>query len=173
MQEKLAAITTNRLRLEAMTLERSAAELRSHDELAAMLNCRLPEAWPPGEYDLAAMEFFRDLLNADPALAGWLAWHAIERASGLLIGSGGYFGRPDENGAIELGISIAEEHRRRGFASEILEALIARAFAQTQVTRAQAHAAENNVASQNLLHRCGFRATGAVEENGLLFVRER
>ena len=66
-------IETQRLTLIPTTLEHIRTELEEPSRLGALLGVRVPEGWPPGEYDRDAMEFFRSLLESDAQrYEGWL-----------------------------------------------------------------------------------------------------
>jgi RimJ/RimL family protein N-acetyltransferase len=159
-------IPTERLDLVATTLAHLDAELAGAGGLSSLLGARVPPDWPPGLYDRDAMRFFHDRLTAlGDAAAGWFGWYAIARATGsapaTLVGSGGYMGPPDADGTVEIGYSVVESGRRRGYATEMVRALVARAVATPGVTRVVAEARTDNPASQRVLERCGFRLEGA------------
>ena len=48
---------------EAATLDHLCAEIEAPAKLASMLGIDVPAGWPPGEYDRAAQEFFRDRME--------------------------------------------------------------------------------------------------------------
>ena len=158
-------LETSRLRLVAATIAHLDAELAGGGGLATLLGARIPSGWPPGLHDAEAVRFFRARLLADgAAAAGWYAWYAIAHSEGgapaTLIGSGGYMGPPAPDGTVEIGYSVVESERRRGYASEMVGALVARALAQPGVTRVVAEARTDNAPSQGVLVRCDFRLEG-------------
>jgi [ribosomal protein S5]-alanine N-acetyltransferase len=166
-------ITTARLELIATTLTHLRCELERPGGLSALLGVEVPQSWPPGQYDRDAMEFFKDQLEkGGVGAAGWYGWYALRRAGnegpGILIGCGGYFGPPDEDGVVEVGFSVIPELRQRGYATEIVSALVAHAFSFPGVQRIHAHAAANNAASIRVLVRNGFRNTDSLGEASLL-----
>jgi RimJ/RimL family protein N-acetyltransferase len=57
---------------------------------------------------------------------------------------------------VELGYSVAPEHQRRGYATEIVTLLVAHARADARVRTLQAHTTAANVASVRVLERTGF-----------------
>jgi RimJ/RimL family protein N-acetyltransferase len=67
----------------------------------------------------------------------------------------------------EIGYWIAAGERRRGFASEAAQAMLARVFLEGGAARAQAWVRPENHASLGVLRRAGFRRIG----NGLRFSR--
>lgn len=153
----------------AATLKHVRVELESPERLSSLLDARVSSAWPTGEYDRAAMEFFRARLEeGGEEVEGWYGWYAVRKADAqgprALVGAGGYLGPPDSEGVVEIGYSVLPEWRRRGYASEMVQALLERAFSHAQVTKVIAHTAESNPASIGVLLRCGFLAAGAGRE---------
>jgi RimJ/RimL family protein N-acetyltransferase len=171
-------LRTERLDLVAASVAHHEAELGSSRELGDLLGAIVPEGWPPGEYDRPAIEFFRDRLAEDPSAVGWLAWYAVRRPEGrgepVVVASGGYFGPPDGEGSVEVGYSVLPEFQGRGYATEIVRALVDRALSRPEIARVFARAQEANAASVKVLLRCGFVVYGPAEEPGLVrFVRTR
>jgi len=169
-------IRTERLDLIAAALVHIEAELESPQRLAGLLNARVPEGWPPGEYDRPAIEFFRNCLIENPGAEGWYGWYAIERPTGggqaTLLGAGGYFGPPDADGVVEIGYSILPAFGGRGFATELVRALVARAFSTGGIRRVIAHTHPGNVGSVKVLERSGFVPAGPGREPGTVrFIR--
>lgn len=117
------------------------------------------------------MEFFLSCFESGgKAAQGWYGWYAIniEPASGKrsLVGSGGYFGPPDRNGIVEIGYSVLPEWQRRGYATEIVKALVDRAFCFEQTSLIIAHTSPDNQASKKVLVAGGFNEIGMEEEAG-------
>lgn len=161
---------TERLDLVAATLPHVQAELESTAALARLLEAEIPSSWPPGEYDRSALEFFFARLSEDPHAAGWYGWYAIRRpVEGMeraLIGAGGYLGPPGTDGVVEIGYSIASEVQSRGYATEMVDALVARAFARGKVTRVIANTTIANIGSTRVLEKCGFDLTARQSDSG-------
>ena len=91
-------LSTNRLDLVAATLDHVLAELESNARLAALLIAKVDSAWPPGEYDRQAQEFFRGKLQeGGDATVGWYSWYVILRGdsdeSSVLVGAAGFLGK--------------------------------------------------------------------------------
>lgn len=149
-------IETARLRLLAAGLEHAEAELLEPNGLGELLGVALPDGWPPGEVDRGALEYFRDAhRRGGEAVRGWLSWYALTRDGRELVACGGYVGRPD-GGRVEIGYSVVAAFQRRGFATELADGLVRRAFEQPDVHLVFAHAFDANVASTGVLRRCGF-----------------
>lgn len=143
--------------------------MESPASLGRLLQAAVPASWPPGEYDRSAMEFFHAQLSEDGAAVGWYGWYAIHRpvdGDGVVVGSGGYLGPPGPDGVAEVGYSIAPEFRARGFATELVQALVSRAFSVKGVVRVIAHTTATNPVSIKVLERCGFTLAGDGTEPG-------
>ena len=165
----MLTIRTERLDLVAATLDHLEAELRSPSELARLLGARVPAGWPPGEYDRQAMELFRARLAEDGGNAGWYGWYAILRPAGCqggtVIGAGGFLGPPAADGTVEIGYSIVPAFEGQGLATELVRALVGRAFSAPGVMRVIAHTRPDNIGSAKVLERCGFSLAGPDSES--------
>jgi RimJ/RimL family protein N-acetyltransferase len=164
-------LKSSRLEFVAASIALLDAELDAPEQLAALLGARMPEHWPPGEWDRDAMEFFRDRLReGGDAAAGWYGWYALRRAAGgspaTLVGSGGYFGPPAVDGTVEIGYSVVPEARGQGIATEMIGALADRALGTDGVRRVIAHVRPDNEPSQRALTRAGFARTGGARPTG-------
>jgi RimJ/RimL family protein N-acetyltransferase len=76
---------------------------------------------------------------------------------GVVIGDCGTVG-PVDYGAVEIGFGLAEEHRRRGYGTELVAGLSAWLLAQGGISRVVAITATGNIASRVVLERAGFVA---------------
>ena len=166
-------LESHRLTLIASTLAHLRTELESPEQLSRLFNAVVSPAWPTGEYDRDAMEFFRARLEeGGAAVEGWYGWYAVRAADQegprALVGGAGYFGPPDESGTVEVGYSVLPEWQRRGYASEMVQTLVDHAFTFANVERIIAHTTEANPASIAVLLRCGFHRAEAGRETGTL-----
>ncbi|MDR3754812.1 MAG: GNAT family N-acetyltransferase [Terracidiphilus sp.] len=170
-------IRTRRFRLVSATAELLRFELDDPAAFAARLDARMPDDWPPGEYDRDAIQFFLDrtIAGGDSA-AGWYGWYLLfdeeDGGKSLLVGCAGYLGPPDEAGRVEIGYSICEDWRGQGVAKEIVGGLVENA-GQRGVQTVQAHANPENAASIAVLLACGFRPAAEEDSNQLLFAISR
>lgn len=169
-------LTGRRLTLIATTLDHLDAELAGGPAaLGSMLHAAVPPSWPPGEYDRDALHFFHAQLTAGgPGAVGWYGWYAVTGMGAdapALVGAGGFFGPPDAAGVVEVGYSVAPEHRGRGYATELVQLLVAHARRDSRVRTIQAHTTTANAASVRVLERTGFRRTGAAASDPTAQVR--
>jgi ribosomal-protein-alanine N-acetyltransferase len=165
----IQSIRSARLELVPATLAHVEAEIESPEALGRLLSATIPASWPPGEYDRSAMEFFRARLSEDPASVEWYGWYAVQRFEGgrsVVIGAAGYLGPPGSDGTVEVGYSIAPEFQAQAYATEIVQALVTRAWSIPVVNRVIAHTQPSNVGSVKVLERCGFRVVDPGGESG-------
>jgi len=166
-----ADILTARLRLLATTADHLRIELDHPEKLGAALGVHVPEGWPPGLYDQDAMRFFlaKAIEGGDDAL-GWFGWYAIcrekDESQPKLVAAGGYFGPPTPEGDIEIGYSVVEQERCKGYATELVKALVTRAFESNSVKRVFAEVDQTNHGSIKVLERSGFVRFGPGREEG-------
>ena len=131
--------------------------------------------WDPADEDARA--FFVARLRADAAALGWWAWVA-RLESGEEVGNGGFGGPAGPDRRLTVGYAIHEEHRGRGYATEVLELLTSWALARPEVDFVRATIRPDNTASLRVAEKAGFERTGEVvadDEHGelLVFVRRR
>ncbi|MGH7718341.1 MAG: GNAT family N-acetyltransferase [Gemmatimonadaceae bacterium] len=164
-------VHTRRLSLVPSTAELARGELRGPAALGELLGVHVPEVWPPDLYDEGAIGYWLSLLENDPSSAGWCAYYFVLRDASpraTLIGAGGYKGKPDIEGTVEIGYSILAAYRRRGFASEAAGGLVANAFEDGRVTRVIAETLPELGASIGVLEKNGFRLIGDGSEPGVI-----
>lgn len=165
-------IRTRRLDLVPATVRLLSAELESIDSLGILLGADVPEGWPPGQYDREAITFFRDRVNEDPDAAGWYCWYALlrtdEKRGRTLVGAGGYFGPPNPDGLLEIGYSIVAAYEGRGYAAELVRALVEHGFSDSRVQRVIAHTMKDNPGSIRVLEHAGFTSIGPTADPCLL-----
>jgi [ribosomal protein S5]-alanine N-acetyltransferase len=175
--KQLIKYSTKRLDLIAADLELINAELNSINRFAEILSVNVDAGWPPGEYDRGAQEYFRDqFIKYGEEIIGWLGWYVIKRPeqseSAVLIAAAGFFGPPDDLGCVEIGYSVVPAYRGKGFAVEIVDALIEIARKDPRVKKIIARTNEDNIASQKVLENNGFIYKGKTEEDKLLFEKK-
>ena len=95
-----------------------------------------------------------------PPKIGFTSWIFIEKSTNQVIGDGGFKGNPNAYGEIEIGYEIIESKRKKGYATEAIDALIDWAFTQPEVKYILAKCDPENIPSQNLLKKLGFGFAG-------------
>jgi RimJ/RimL family protein N-acetyltransferase len=122
------------------------------------------------------LEYRTAQLREDPDVQPWLGRVIVldDVRGRRVIGSIGFHGPPDESGRVEVGYRVDPDHRRQGVATEVVRSLFDWANREHGVTRFRAATAPDNLASQAVLARFGFRQTGLQmdEVDGLELVFE-
>lgn len=128
-------------------------------EAEAIIGLSLPEDWP-GEYG-HPLPIRLEQMRRDPATQPWLLRAIVLRGpERTMVGHINFHGPPDERGAVEVGYTILPAHRRRGYATEAVEALFAWATREHGITHFIASISPANKPSLTLARRLGFRQTG-------------
>jgi ribosomal-protein-alanine N-acetyltransferase len=158
-------LETPNLELVAATADLLKAELEDRRVLAALMQAEIPPGWPPPLYQRSDLEWTVTQLRRDSTLCGWLAWFWLQRAqngAGLptIIGLGGFKGKPNEFGRVELGYSVIPAFQKRGFATEAVGALIEWAFEEPNVSRVVGETLPELPGSIKVLRKCGFEFVG-------------
>lgn len=162
-------LQTTHLDLVAASLLHVDAELAGPKQLARLLGVSVPKEWPPTGLGREFVGAIRKRLAHDgPAGTGWYGWYAICRHTALqpsvLVGIGGFFGRPDGAGTVELGFTVLPGYRGRGHATEMVRTLVGHALSQPGVERIVADSLVTDRATQAVLLRSGFRVVPSPED---------
>jgi ribosomal-protein-alanine N-acetyltransferase len=132
----------------------------------------LREFFVSGEVSPAWLEQLRAASAPDPWRHGFAI---VDREAGVVIGSAGFKGPPDDEGIVEIAYAIVPSHEGRGYATETAGALVAFAFADPRVRRARAHTLPAANASTRVLAKNRFEKVGEVvdPEDGPVWRWER
>lgn len=155
-------IETENFQLIACAPEHYEALLRDKQELGALLNIRVPDTWPvfPESVSPHLYEFIRKNLSQ----IEWGFYLFIHRQDRVLIGEGGFKGKPDEEGVVEIGYAIIPEYRQRGLATQAARALTRHAFSHTHVQTVQAHTLPRGTESIKVLEKLGMKLVGTFHD---------
>lgn len=146
-------IKTERLDLIACEIKYFEAFERDENELARMLDVELAESWLVFP---EVISYSHEFLKNNPDAADWWMYFFIHRADRKLIGNGGFKGKPDEAGTVEIGYAIAPAYRCKGLATEAAQGLIDFAFSHLQVEMIQAHTLAEENESVKVLRKIGM-----------------
>lgn len=157
MPPGVAAIFSQRLELVSICAD-AAAALIAHDFLKAsqLLGVNVP---PDATSDLDDLLRARlETMRSDPSVVPWLARVMVMRnAERTVVGHCGFHGPPRASGEVELGYTVNEPHRRRGYATEAVRALVDWAHREHGVTHFVASTTPDNVASLGVLRKLNFQ----------------
>jgi ribosomal-protein-alanine N-acetyltransferase len=146
-------IKTERLNLIACELEHFEAFERNENELARMLEVELADGW------LVFPEIVRhsrEFLQKNTDAANWWMYFFIHAADKKLVGNGGFKGKPDDAGTVEIGYAVAPAYRGKNLATEAAKGLIDFAFSHPQVQTVQAHTLAQENESVRVLRKIGM-----------------
>jgi len=153
-------ITTERLELVWLSPELGEAIL---DGPRDALGFAVPEDWPDA-HDRRFLAFRLRQMDDEPVRGPWLVRGIVLPESRELIGHVGFHGPPGVNSlsaedAVEVGYTIFPQHRRRGYATEAVTALLDWARAQG-IQRFVASVGPSNEPSLAIVRRLGFVEVG-------------
>jgi RimJ/RimL family protein N-acetyltransferase len=161
-------IQSPRLNLFSATSDLTRCDISGRRSLAEALGVNVPESWPPDLYGPRAMQFALEQLG-EAAGQGWSFWYLATREEpGELVGVCGFKGLPDVSGCVEIGYSIVDSFRRRGFATEAVQRLVGWAFSHHNVNEVCAETLPHLSQSIGVLVKNGFQRTGAGSEAGVI-----
>ena len=106
---------------------------------------------------------------AHPDQWDWYAMWMIEKTDGTHIGDLCFKGLK-ENGNPEIGYGVLDEYQGQGYATEAVKLALKWAFDHPGVAAVEAESDPDNAASQRVLKKCGFLATGEIGEEGPRFI---
>ncbi|HEV7622854.1 MAG TPA: GNAT family N-acetyltransferase [Amnibacterium sp.] len=128
------------------------------------------DRWHP-EYPFAdELAPLRSLAGTDAPDAVFTLYQVRERIAGLAVGGIGFFGPPDEHGAVEIGYGLVAAARGRGLATEAVQAAV-RLAREHGAAVLRADTTLTNRASQRVLEKAGL--TEVRRSHELLFFERR
>lgn len=146
-------IKTGRLNLIPCELEHFEVFERNENELAEMLGVELADGWLVfPEVVSYSLEFLKN--NSDAA--NWRMYFFVHAADEKLVGNGGFKGKPDDAGMVEIGYAVAPAYRGNGLATEAAQGLIDYAFSNPQVQVVRAHTLAEENESVRVLQKVGM-----------------
>jgi [ribosomal protein S5]-alanine N-acetyltransferase len=160
------SIRSERLELVSISpdfIDALLAERRSDAEAAAAL--KLPDGWPDG-HDRGFLNFRLRQMRERPEIQEWFVYAVVlPESERPMIGHAGFHGPPGVNAvkapdAVEIGYSVFEPYRRKGYATEVVRALIDWASREHGIRRFIASISPENEPSLALVGRLGFQNIG-------------
>lgn len=97
----------------------------------------------------------------DPWLLGF---RLVHRESGQAVGTAGFRGPPDAEGAVELFCHIGHDHEGKGYAGEVVGVLATYALGRGEVELVFSHTPPHESAPTRVLAKSGFRRQGEVAD---------
>ncbi len=162
-------IETARLRIISCDIPLLKSAIAGNQQLAVALNASVHDNWT--EFGEGALKYSLHRLLENEEDAGWWTYLPVHKKDNRLIGSGGYKGRPSEDGSVELGYEISPAYRNQGLATEMAKGLIEHACRNPGVARIIAHTLGEVNPSTQVLRKCGFEKVQEIKdpEEGLIW----
>lgn len=134
-----------------------------------VLGAKAREALPPGAPSEAAdiARWLADVVQAPRRDGTGAHLMMLDRASGRIVGSIALFHADWEVRSAEIGYGVRAGERRKGYATEALEALSRWALTTGGIQRAWLTANTDNLASVRVAEKAGFRREGTLRRAGL------
>jgi len=131
-----------------------------HAPVRAILEGRRLADWAPDYPDLGDVVVARLLHDGPPEgsthAPPWTMRQVVDNGDRTVVGGVGFFGSP-ESGELEIGYGIVASRRGRGYATEAVGAMVAFAWGHPAVMVVTATTDPENLASQRVLEKAGFR----------------
>lgn len=93
-----------------------------------------------------------------------LRWAIIEKVSGKVIGTCGFFCFSDDDCKAELGYELRRDLWGKGYMSEAVDMILRFIYEQTYINRIESFVEIPNTPSQKLLKKLGFRKEGTLRQ---------
>jgi RimJ/RimL family protein N-acetyltransferase len=164
----LTQIETARLRLLSLSADAIDALLAGDaTRLGRITDARFPTPLRPPPLTEDVLRLVRDRLRADPSQDGWWTWLVVREDSRQAVGSAGFGGGPDGEGAVMIGYATYPDVEGNGFATEAAGALIGWALDQPGIARVCASLPPDNHPAIRVAEKVGMRLMGTVWEEDL------
>jgi len=159
-------IETARLKLIPYELKHFEAILEDQGGLNQLLGVTVFENWFvfPGVAGIEAIRYGYEYLKATPDAAGWWTYLFIHVEDNALVGHGGFKGKANEAGMVEIGYAIVPAYRGRGLATEAAQGLTDYAFSHPHVRTVDAHTLAEPNASTRVLEKLGMKHIETVQD---------
>jgi RimJ/RimL family protein N-acetyltransferase len=144
-------LVTERLRLRR-SVPQDADAISAYRSLP---DVRIHQGW--GRTDPGAVRAeLEEMQGRLPGEPGWVQFSVVEQASDEIVGDVGMSPADDEPGVIKVGYTIDPRSQGRGYATEVVRALIDYAFETLGATTVRAYADADNLASIRVMEKVGL-----------------
>ena len=142
-----------KVRLVPATVPLLTAFNEDRTRFTELLGSPAPDGWP--EFP-EAIDFTLEHLQGSPdADDGWSMQLFVDAATGRMVGSGGFVGRPVDR-TVEIGYEVGPAFRGQRFGTAAARALVERAVASGEVDHVIAHTQPGPNGSTGVLTSLGF-----------------
>jgi ribosomal-protein-alanine N-acetyltransferase len=108
-------------------------------------------------------------VEADPGVNKWFVRFVVLRTTRSIVGHTSFHLPPNEDGMIEIGLTLHSSYRRQGLGTEVVRGMWSWGVAQPEVAVHRYTVSPTNHASVHLVQRFGFEHVGQQidEEDGV------
>ena len=159
-------IETANLKLIPCELKHFEAILKDQKQLERMLGVTVFDDWFnfPGVAGIEAIRFGYEYLKAHADALGWWMYLFIHKGDNALVGQGGFTGKANEDGMVEIGYAIIPAYRGLGLATEAAQGLVDYAFSHSHIKTVDAHTLAEPNASTRVLEKVGMEQVGTAHD---------
>lgn len=144
----------HRIHLLNCSLEIVEFILKGDEAISSELGLNVPPQW--SEFGVEIFRYTLESIKTNPKASIWWGYLPILTETNTLIGTCGFKGEPTE-GMVEIGYEVAKSYRNNGYATEIAEILIQKAFESEFVDIVIAHTLAEENPSVKILRKKGFQ----------------
>lgn len=149
-------IVTERLVLIPFTLEMCEEISQSNFNSLQQMGLTLSKSWPDQDFKETLPRIIKNL-NKVSSPTGFESWMIIKKDTKEIIGDVGFKGFSSFNDFCDIGYGLALEHRKKGYATEAVKAMIEWAFSIDGITEVTASCLIDNLDSKKLLEGLNFK----------------
>jgi ribosomal-protein-alanine N-acetyltransferase len=161
-------LETERLQLIALSTAAIDALLAGDGRrLRELTGATFPTPVRPPPLTEELLPLVRDKIRLDAGQDGWWTWIVVRKDTREAVGSVGFGGGPDIEGAVMVGYATYPNAKGRGYATEAAGALVEWALDQPGVARVCASMPPDNTAAIRVAQKIGMRLLGTVWEEDL------
>ncbi len=133
-----------------------------YELLGKLLDVETPKTWSEMPDAAAILPYFQAMIEQEPH--PFTSYVVVHRADRRLIGTGGFKGKPNAEGMVEIGYEISKAYQGKGIATEAAQGLINFAFSQPKVLVVQAHTLAHENSSVSVLKKVGMHFKGLFDD---------
>lgn len=156
VQKNVYELETARLKLVPLRAENLRLRLESQRLLESQLGLQAGDCHLEGPVRDAVQQMLASVVQHPTEWLWYTHWQIILKPRGPIVGGACFKGPPNQDGLVEVGYGVDDEHQGRGYMTEALRALVAWAHKQPGVQAVIAETDESNKASQRVLEKLGF-----------------
>lgn len=151
----LSNICTDRLILVPVTLEITHSLMSGNSKVIEELGYKTDIEWPTADTK-DILPIINRTLERDNIPSGFEFWMIVKKENMHVIGDIGFYGKPNENGEVEIGYGLVKNERSKGYGFEALKVIMDWLSFQECVKVLKADCLISNAASTRILEKVGM-----------------